>query len=290
MKPMGYLCHYCDICDGRGCIGELPGMGGAFANRNFILNCASWDEFPVNGETDLPRIRLAPITGAVENIGYPHEGMFYPDMIEAAVEAGIDLSIGDGVPDEKLKYGIDALRCRGTRGAVFIKPYENYRIIERMEWSSDVAEILGIDIDSYNILTMRNLARLERKTTAQLRELRRAADGKPFAIKGVFREEDIEMVEEVHPDIVVISNHGGRIETRVGSTAEALARWGGRLRKHAGEVWVDGGLRKRRDLLVAAGLGAATVMIGRPLISALTGGGKEKAIIRVRELATEKEI
>ncbi len=294
---MGYRCRFCDICDGKGCIGELPGMGGAYENRNFILNCADWDRFaaialegepaaPSQGE--LPELRLAPITGSVENIGYDEEGPFYGAMVAAAMAAGIRLSIGDGYPDTKLRFGIDALRNAGERAAVFIKPYENHGILERMEWCTDVAEIVGIDIDSHSILTMRNLAKLERKTAAQLSELKKAA-GKPFALKGVFLEEDLSLVEQLKPDIVVISNHGGRIETRIGSTAEALFLWGKRLRRFAGELWVDGGIRKSRDLLAAGKMGARTVMIGRPLITALIRYGREGVVRRVAELRERRD-
>ena len=37
----------------------------------------------------------------------------------------------------------------------------------------------------------------------------------------------------------------------------------------AGEVWVDGGIRTARDARIAKALGAAEVLIGRPLITAL---------------------
>ena len=79
-----------------------------------------------------------------------------------------------------------------------------------------MSEVVGIDIDSYAIVTMRNLVNLERKTAAQLLELKAcvAREGKPFAIKGIFRPEDIELVKAWCARIsLVVSNHGGRVET-----------------------------------------------------------------------------
>ena len=167
----------------------------------------------------------------------------------------------------------------GKTGAVFIKPYPNPRIFERIDWVRNSAELIGIDIDSYNIVTMRNLVQLEQKDVYSLKEIQRYAK-KPFAIKGVFLPENVELIKELRPDIAVISNHGGRIETKRGNTADFLSEYGSTLRKFAGEVWVDGGLRSRADIAAAKQLGAAQVMIGRPCITALLSDG----ITGIREL------
>ncbi|WP_428770206.1 alpha-hydroxy-acid oxidizing protein [Treponema sp. HNW] len=279
-------CHFCPKCDGFGCINELPGMGGFGNNINFQLNCAAWAAIPVKkaGSLDMPSeayhipaIRLAPITGAVENVGYKDEESFYIDIIHAADEAGVKLAIGDGCPDIKLLSGIKAVEKRKTvnpraAAAVFIKPYPNERILERFEWSRPVAEIIGVDIDSYNILTMRRLVQLEKKSAEQLAELKKKA-GIPFAVKGVFNAEEVDMVKKLKPDIVVISNHGGRVENRTGSTAEFLAEYGSVLKANCAELWVDGGIRTHRDILAAGSLGVCEVMIGRPFISALCASG-----------------
>ena len=277
----GYKCHFCAECDGHGCLGELPGMGGVFESANFIDNCAAWKKYHTDTirDDELPPIRLAPITGGVENVGYNDEAAFYFDLIEACAEAGFLLSIGDGYPDAKIQGGLAALQRYKKTGAVFIKPYPNARIFERIDWVRSSADLIGIDIDSYNIVTMRNLVQLEQKDAHSLKELQRYAK-MPFAIKGIFLPENVELVKELRPDVAVISNHGGRIETRRGSTADFLAEYGDTLRKFAGEVWVDGGLRSRTDITAAKQLGAAQVMIGRPCITALLSGG----VTGVREL------
>lgn len=267
-------CHFCPVCDGHGCTGELPGMGGAFESANFQANCAAWVRYAHLVDEDSPAaaMRLAPITGSVENIGFSNEAPFYRAIIDAALCADVALSIGDGVPDEKLRYGIEALEAAGAAGAVFCKPYPNERILERFDWAREQAEFLGVDIDSYNILTMRNRVQLEKKDASSLRLLARAAQ-RPFAIKGVFTLEDLELVRELKPDVVVVSNHGGRIETRRGSTADFLAEHGSVLARFCGEVWVDGGIRSGRDRQIARALGAREVLIGRPFITALLKDG-----------------
>ncbi len=267
-------CHFCPVCDGHGCTGELPGMGGAFESANFQANCAAWVNYAhlVNEDSPAADMRLAPITGSVENIGFGSEAPFYRAIIDAALCADVALAIGDGVPDEKLRYGIEALEAAGARGAVFCKPYPNERILERFDWAREQAEYLGVDIDSYNILTMRNRVQLEKKDAYSLRVLAKAAQ-RPFAIKGVFTLEDLELVRELKPDVVVVSNHGGRIETRRGATADFLAEHGAMLARHCGEIWVDGGIRFARDRQIARALGAKEVLIGRPFITALLKDG-----------------
>ena len=276
-----FKCHFCAQCTGRGCVGEMPGMGGPNQSRNFLLNAAGWEPYlDVGAGQAVPQLRLAPLTGAVENVGYDDEEPFYGDMVHACAAAGIALGIGDGTPDCKLQYGLAALRREGKKAAVFIKPYPDARLYERMEWALDVAEYVGIDIDSYNIVTMRNLVHLEKKTPAQLAAIKAwlTARGLPFVIKGIFTEEDIAMVDEVRPDVAYISNHGGRVDTRAGSTAEFLAGHGRALARSAGALWVDGGIRTREQAQVAAALGASCVLLGRPLITALCRDGEAGVI------------
>lgn len=285
---MSFKCHLCKECLGTGCVGELPGMGGFNNNVNFQSNCKDWEiiqkeivDFEnIAKNLEMPKIRLAPITGAVENVGWADEESFYFEMTKAAYESGAKLSIGDGCPDIKIQNGIKAIKAlqesnplENPKAAVFIKPYPNPKIQERIDWAKDVSEIVGVDIDSYNIVTMRNLVQLEQKTPSQIQDLKKYAK-LPFAIKGVFTQNDVELVKEIKPEIVVISNHGGRVENRLGSTANFLKEMGQTLKNYCNELWVDGGLRTKKDLLTASYFGVSEVMLGRPFITALCRGGE----------------
>ena len=274
-------CHRCARCNGCGCPDMLPGLGGVMGGVNFQANYADWKALAATIDADeldavevsASKLRCGPVTGAVENIGYANEEDFYYPYLKNACQAGFGLCIGDGCPDEKLKFGIEAVeKIEGEAGAsldaaFFLKPYPQARLFERIEWIGPHARYIGIDIDSYNILTMRNLVNLERKSAAQLEEFRKRA-GVPFVIKGVFTDEDIELVKEVHPDVVYISNHGGRVETRKGSTADFLAAEGPKLKKYCNQIWVDGGIRTRHDIQTAVYYGADQVIMARPLIRA----------------------
>lgn len=279
-------------------------MGGVKQNENFILNCSGWEVVRNNNiekitryldqpaEWRIPAISIAPMTGAMENIGFAREGDFYDTIIQAMHRVGVGLCIGDGYPDEKLKFGIEALEkikieAPEARTSVFIKPYSNEKIIERFEWASGCVKVTGIDIDSYNIVTMRNLVKLEKKSAAQLIEIKNHVK-MPFAIKGIFSLEDIELIKEVKPDIAYISNHGGRIDTRRGSTAEFFAEYGDEIKKYCGELWIDGGIRTPRDVATAMALGADCVLVGRPFASALCHGGADELCGKVLELSLLK--
>lgn len=304
MALNNYKCHFCTTCNGTGCIGQMPGMGGVNRNINFRLNCDGWEvlrkenplvfvnflERPVAER--IPKISIAPITGAQENIGFSDEHDYYTQMFGAAHNVGLDICVGDGFPDEKIKFGIEAIKkiqkCdMEFKASFFIKPFENSKILEHIEFASPYAKVIGIDIDSFNISTMKNLIPLEKKTARQLIQIKKALQikGILFAIKGIFNAEDIQLVKEVQPDIAYISNHGGRVETRIGSTAEFLQNYGDELRPYCKEIWVDGGIRSALDIATAMAFGADRVLIGRPFVSAFCKGGEELLCKKLLELS-----
>ena len=301
-----YKCRLCASCDGAACAGELPGMGGVFDGRNFSLNVEGWkkilpsipqEKLQEAAASIVPqKIRLAPITGAEENVGWPDEESFYAPFYAFAAGLGIKLGVGDGCPDNKLKAGIAAVQALNQeasltktaaasnrapapetastpkKAAVFLKPYPQEKLLERAEWAMPVAEYIGVDIDSYNIVTMRNKVHLEKKTAAQLNELRRATK-LPLVVKGVFTQESLDLIEELKPEVAYISNHGGRVETDIGSTAQFMLANVARIKKSAAAVWVDGGLRSKEDIAAALALGAEEALLGRPIISSFLESG-----------------
>ncbi len=301
-----YKCRLCADCDGAACAGELPGMGGVFDGRNFSLNVEGWkkilpsipqEKLQEAAASIVPqKIRLAPITGAEENVGWPDEESFYAPFYAFAAGLGIKLGVGDGCPDNKLKAGIAAVQALNQeasltktaaasnrapdaatistpkKAAVFLKPYPQEKLLERAEWAMPVAEYIGVDIDSYNIVTMRNKVHLEKKTAAQLNELRRETK-LPLVVKGVFTQESLDLIEELKPEVAYISNHGGRVETDIGSTAQFMLANIARIKKSAAAVWVDGGLRSKEDIAAALALGAEEALLGRPMISSFLESG-----------------
>ena len=128
--------------------------------------------------------------------------------------------------------------------------------------------------------------RLEKKSAEQLLEIKNHLSemNLPFAIKGIFTDTDIEIAKKVRPSVAYISNHGGRVETRRGSTADFLFEKGGELKRYCDELWVDGGIRTPLDVATAFALGADRVLIGRPFVTALLKNGVKglcKSVLRL---------
>ncbi|MGH8988458.1 MAG: alpha-hydroxy acid oxidase [Acidimicrobiales bacterium] len=96
--------------------------------------------------------------------------------------------------------------------------------------------------------------------------------GLPVVVKGVLRADDARRCVDAGAAGVVVSNHGARQLDDVPATADVLAEIvdavGGR-----GEIYVDGGVRRPSDVVKALALGARGVLLGRPVLWALSTGG-----------------
>lgn len=112
--------------------------------------------------------------------------------------------------------------------------------------------------------------------------MRDAAGDVPLVLKGILTAEDAILAVEHGVQGIMVSNHGGRQLDRSPATIDVLEEIvqavGGRA-----EVYLDGGVRRGADVLVALGLGARAVFIGRPLLYALATAG-EAGVARALEL------
>lgn len=94
----------------------------------------------------------------------------------------------------------------------------------------------------------------------------------PVVVKGVLRADDALRCLEAGASAVWVSNHGGRQLDGAVSTAAALPEICNAV-GDAGEVYVDGGVRRGSDILRALALGARAVFVGRPVLWGLATGG-----------------
>ena len=108
----------------------------------------------------------------------------------------------------------------------------------------------------------------------------------PVLVKGIQTGEDAALACEHGAAAIVVSNHGGRQLDAVAPTAELLPEVvdavAGRL-----EVYVDGGIRRGSDVVVALALGARAVLVGRPVLWGLAHAG-ESGARHVLELLREE--
>jgi (S)-3,5-dihydroxyphenylglycine transaminase len=110
--------------------------------------------------------------------------------------------------------------------------------------------------------------------------------GLPVVVKGVLTGADAVAAVEAGAAAVIVSNHGGRQLDGAPATLRALPEVvqavGGRC-----PVLVDGGLRRGTDVLIALALGAAAVLVGRPVLHGLAVDGAEGVAAVLRLLVTE---
>lgn len=98
--------------------------------------------------------------------------------------------------------------------------------------------------------------------------------GLPLLVKGILSPPEARRALDAGAAGVIVSNHGGRQLDGAPATLEALP---GVVRAMGdeGEVYLDGGVRRGSDVLLALALGARGVGLGRPPLWALAAGGAE---------------
>ena len=87
---------------------------------------------------------------------------------------------------------------------------------------------------------------------------------------------------------IVVSNHGGRVLDQCLATAEVLGEIADAV-KGSMKILVDGGIRCGTDVFKAIALGADAVIIARPFVTAVYGGGREGVASYVARIGTELE-
>lgn len=108
----------------------------------------------------------------------------------------------------------------------------------------------------------------------------------PVIVKGIQTGEDAALACEHGAAAIVVSNHGGRQLDAVAPTAELLPEVVEAVARRL-EVYVDGGIRRGSDVVVALALGARAVLVGRPVLWGLAHAG-ETGARRVLELLRDE--
>ncbi len=103
-------------------------------------------------------------------------------------------------------------------------------------------------------------------------EALRSRIGLPLLVKGILHPADARRALDCGADGLVVSNHGGRVLDTAPASLAALPYVAAEV-KGAVPILLDGGVRRGTDALKALALGATAVMVGRPMLHALTVGG-----------------
>jgi isopentenyl diphosphate isomerase/L-lactate dehydrogenase-like FMN-dependent dehydrogenase len=110
----------------------------------------------------------------------------------------------------------------------------------------------------------------------------------PVVVKGILTAEDAALAVEHGIDGIVVSNHGGRQLDRAVASLDALEEVVATVGESA-EVYLDGGVRRGTDVVIALALGAQAVFIGRPFLFALAAAGQPGVERALSLIAAETE-
>ncbi|HBF66415.1 MAG TPA: alpha-hydroxy-acid oxidizing enzyme, partial [Clostridium sp.] len=87
-------------------------------------------------------------------------------------------------------------------------------------------------------------------------------------------------------DAIVVSNHGGRVLDGCAATADVLEEIVAAVGDSV-KIFVDGGIRTGGDIFKALALGADGIIIARPFVSAVFGGGAEGVAGYINKIGEE---
>ncbi|MCS7163660.1 MAG: alpha-hydroxy-acid oxidizing protein [Thermodesulfovibrio sp.] len=290
LKP---YCRVCPLCNGVVCAGEVPGMGGVGTGSSFKANVEALSKIKLNLSTihdvkepdtsieifgqnlSLP-VMAAPITGTTYNMGGAlTEDVYTQEVIAGSLMAGTLGWIGDGADPLMYGSGINAIKQNNGKGIPIIKPRAQDEIIKRIRIAEDAGAIaVGVDIDGAGLITMALKGQpVSPKSPKEIEELVKATK-LPFILKGIMTLREAEIAYNIGVSAIVVSNHGGRILDHTPGVAEVLPEITEKLK---GKITIiaDGGVRSGVDVLKLLALGADAVLIGRPVVVAIFGGGRE---------------
>ncbi|MBS6397427.1 MAG: alpha-hydroxy-acid oxidizing protein [Clostridiales bacterium] len=304
---MGNYCKACNVCNGAACRNQMPGPGAKGVGDTAVRNYQKWQEIRVNMDT-LHENR--PVDTSLELFGqtfrYPffagpvgavnmHYGEKYDDLsynnvlVEACAKAGIAAFTGDGTNAKVMEYATEAIRTAGGMGVPTVKPWNLDMIREKMELVKKSGSFaVAMDVDAAGLPFLKNMTPpAGSKTVDELRDIAEMA-GVPFIVKGIMTRQAALKAKDAGAAAIIVSNHGGRVLDQCPATAEVLEditeAVGGRIK-----VFVDGGIRSGTDIFKALAMGADGVLICRPFVTAVYGGGAEGVKCYIEKLGAELE-
>ena len=208
-------------------------------------------------------------------------------LVSACAEAGIAAFTGDGVNPVVMDAATKAIKECGGIGVPTVKPWNLDIVKEKLDLAADAgAFAVAMDIDAAGLPFLKNMTPpAGSKTVEEMAEIIRLA-GVPFIVKGVMTVKGALKAKEAGASAIVVSNHGGRVLDQCPATAEVLEEI---VKAVDGsmKVFVDGGIRSGTDVFKALALGADGVLICRPFVTAVYGGGTDGVKTYVKKIGTE---
>ena len=298
-------CKACPVCNGVACRNTVPGPGAKGVGDTAIRNYEAWQKIRVNMDTLCPygdadtrftlfgRTFTAPLFAGPVGAVTMHYSDRYNDetynaaLVSGCAQAGIAAFTGDGLDANVMVQATKAIGEVGGMGVPTVKPWGLDLIKEKMAMVKESgAFAVAMDVDAAGLPFLRGMnPPAGSKTVEQLREIKEIA-GLPFIVKGVMTVKGALKSLDAGADAILVSNHGGRVLDGCAATAEVLSEIVAAVEGRV-PVLVDGGIRSGTDIFRALALGAKAVVVARPYVCAVYGGGAEGAVALTQKLQSE---
>ena len=265
---IGQYCKACPVCNGVACKNQIPGPGAKGVGDTAIRNYNKWADIRVNMDTLCPG--GAPDT-TLELFGKSFRYPFFAGPVGA-----VNLHYSDTYTD--MTYNDVLVRACAENGTIREK-------MEQAKASGCFA--VAMDVDAAGLPFLKNMTPpAGSKSVEELAEIVQLAE-RPFIVKGVMTVKGALKAKQAGAAAIVVSNHGGRVLDQCPATAEVLPEIAAALKGTGVKVLVDGGIRTGVDVFKALALGADGVLICRPFVTAVYGGGAEGVKCYIDKLAGE---
>lgn len=301
----GPYCKVCPVCNGKACGNSMPGPGCKYPGNAAARNYDKWQEICVNMDTLCPNTDpdtsfelfghkfALPVFAAPLGSLDLHYGNKYIDqqynsiLVKAAYEYGSIAFTGDGVDPEILKSAVVDMEGVGGMGIPTIKPWNKEAVFEKLDLLNEKNIFaVAMDIDGAGLPFLKAMnPNAGSKSVDEMKEIIDYAK-MPFIIKGIMTVEGAKKAVAAGAKAIVVSNHGGRVQGGVPSTAEVLPAIAEAVKGQI-TIIVDGGIRSGVDVFRALALGADAVLIGRPILTSIYGAEAEGYNVYMNKIAAE---
>ncbi len=302
---MGEWCRSCPVCNGQACSNHIPGPGAKGTGTAAVRNYEDWQKVYVNvdtiasgnevdtsftifGRTFRYPVFAGPV-GAVD-MHYSDElnDTSYNDiLVRGAKEAGIAAWTGDGMDPQIMIAATRSIGVNEGTGIPTIKPWPLEMVREKLALvKKSGAFAFAMDIDAAGLPFLKTFTPpAGRKSVEELRRIKEES-GLPFIIKGIMTVDGAIKAMMAGADAIVVSNHGGRVQDGVPSTASVLGPIADAVQGKM-KIFVDGGIRSGVDVFKALAMGADAVLIARPFVNAVYGAREDGIRVLADQLGQE---
>jgi 4-hydroxymandelate oxidase len=206
------------------------------------------------------------------------EGDFCHAVVHGCKDAGALGWRGDTYTYHHIEacHGLNAIKSADGWGVKIVKPRAQEEILKFFNRAEEVgATAVGVDTDGCGSYMMNRYKKpVYRKSQSEIQDLVESTK-LPLIIKGIMSSDDAISAVKAGAAAIVVSNHGGRVLDHTPGTAEVLPAIVNSLEEQDIPIYIDGGIRTGYDVLKVLALGADAVLIGRDIVRAAVGGGKE---------------